>query len=48
MRLLKELNGDGRTIIVVTHDMNVARNASRMIHLRDGVLNESEWTHVTD
>lgn len=47
MRLLKELNTEGRTIIVVTHDMNVARNASRMIHLRDGVLNESEWSHVT-
>ena len=48
MRLLKELNADGRTIIVVTHDMNVARNANRMIHLLDGVLNESEWSHVTD
>jgi putative ABC transport system ATP-binding protein len=48
MRLLQELNADGRTIVVVTHDMNVARNASRMIHLRDGVLNESEWSHVAD
>lgn len=48
MRLLKGLNADGRTIIVVTHDMNVARNASRMIHLRDGVLNEGELTHVAD
>lgn len=48
MRLLKGLNADGRTIIVVTHDMNIARNASRMIHLRDGVLNEGELTHVAD
>jgi putative ABC transport system ATP-binding protein len=48
MRLLKELNDDGRTIIVVTHDTNVARNASRIYHLQDGVLNEDELPHVAD
>ena len=42
MRLLKELNADGRTIIVVTHDMNVARYADRIYHMRDGVLKENE------
>ena len=47
MRLLKELNGDGRTIIVVTHDMNVARYADRIYNMRDGVLKESESAHVT-
>ena len=46
MRLLKELNEEGRTIIVVTHDMNVARNASRIYQMSDGVLNESELPHV--
>jgi putative ABC transport system ATP-binding protein len=48
MRLLKELNEEGRTIIVVTHDMNVAHNASRIYQMLDGVLNESEWTNVAD
>jgi putative ABC transport system ATP-binding protein len=48
MRLLKELNAEGRTIIMVTHDMNVARNASRVYHMLDGVLNESEWADVAD
>jgi putative ABC transport system ATP-binding protein len=42
MHLLKELNEEGRTIIVVTHDMNVARYASRIYQMRDGLLNESE------
>jgi macrolide transport system ATP-binding/permease protein len=48
MRLLKELNAEGRTIIIVTHDMNVARNATRIYHMLDGVLNESEWADVAD
>lgn len=46
MRLLKELNAEGRTIIVVTHDINVARNANRIYHMRDGLLSESEFNHV--
>jgi putative ABC transport system ATP-binding protein len=48
MRLLKELNEEGRTIIVVTHDLNVARNAGRVYRMLDGVLSESELMHVTD
>ena len=48
MHLLKELNEDGRTIIIVTHDINVARNASRIYHMLDGVLNEREWAHVAN
>jgi putative ABC transport system ATP-binding protein len=46
MRFLKELNEEGRTIIVVTHDMSVARNAGRICHMLDGMLNESELPHV--
>ena len=46
MHLLKELNDEGRTIIVVTHDMNVARYASRIYQMRDGMLKESGPAHV--
>ena len=46
MHLLKELNDEGRTIIVVTHDPNVAQYASRSCHMRDGVLTEGESSHV--
>ena len=46
MRLLKELNEEGRTIIVVTHDLNVARYASRIYQMRDGVLKKSESADV--
>ncbi len=46
MHLLKELNDEGRTIILVTHDLNVARYANRIYIMRDGILTESKPTHV--
>ena len=46
MRLLRELNAEGRTIVMVTHDLNVARHATRIYQMRDGVLNEGELSHV--
>ena len=45
MQLLTELNNEGRTIVMVTHDINIARYASRIYMMRDGVLAESE-AHV--
>ncbi len=36
MTLLEELNRDGLTLIVVTHDEGVGRSASRLIRMRDG------------
>ncbi|WP_432757045.1 MacB family efflux pump subunit [Burkholderia glumae] len=36
MALFHELNAQGHTIIIVTHDMNVARHARRVIEIRDG------------
>ncbi|MGR0306387.1 MacB family efflux pump subunit [Acinetobacter beijerinckii] len=36
MRILRELNAKGHTIILVTHDLNVAKNATRIIEISDG------------
>jgi putative ABC transport system ATP-binding protein len=36
--LFQRLNADGTTIIVVTHDEELANAASRKIHMRDGVI----------
>ena len=44
MQLFKELNGEGRTIIMITHDMNIAANARRVVHIIDGVLTEGGTT----
>ncbi|MGI2173681.1 MacB family efflux pump subunit [Shewanella ulleungensis] len=38
MKLLQELHQDGHTIILVTHDMDVAHFADRIIELKDGVI----------
>jgi putative ABC transport system ATP-binding protein len=46
MSLLKELHAEGKTIIMVTHDMNIARYASRICTMRDGILMEGESAHV--
>jgi ABC-type lipoprotein export system ATPase subunit len=42
MKILHELNGEGRTIVLVTHDDAVAAHARRILLIRDGVLRESE------
>lgn len=38
MRLLKELSAQGHTIILITHDAEVAHHAQRLIEIRDGLI----------
>ena len=38
MALFRELNDEGRTIIMITHDINIAKNASRTVEILDGNL----------
>jgi putative ABC transport system ATP-binding protein len=40
MRLLDELHAEGSTIVMVTHDLTIASHASRVCHMRDGILSE--------
>lgn len=42
MKILHDLNAEGRTIVLVTHDDAVAAHARRVLLIRDGVLRESE------
>ena len=42
MGLFEELNSDGRTIIMITHDINIARHAKRVVNILDGYLTEQE------
>ncbi|EJF79797.1 Macrolide export ATP-binding/permease protein MacB [Candidatus Bartonella washoeensis] len=38
LRILDELHKEGRTIIIVTHDMQVAKRAERIIEISDGEI----------
>ncbi|MHB8189786.1 MAG: ABC transporter ATP-binding protein [Ferrimicrobium sp.] len=41
LAIFEELNEAGRTIVVITHDSDVAARASRALHIRDGELQEA-------
>jgi putative ABC transport system ATP-binding protein len=40
MALLQQLNDDGRTIVVITHDETLAKRAKRTVRIDDGCLSE--------
>lgn len=42
LRILKELNAEGITVVVVTHEEEVGRQAKRLIRMRDGVIQSDE------
>jgi putative ABC transport system ATP-binding protein len=42
LSLFDRLNGDGKTIIIVTHEEDVAARARRIVRLRDGMVQSDE------
>lgn len=40
MQMIKMLNGQGHTVIIITHDLEIASQAKRVIHIQDGNLVE--------
>lgn len=45
LRLLDELNAEGATIVLVTHDAGIAGHANRICTMRDGMLLEEGGSH---
>jgi putative ABC transport system ATP-binding protein len=41
MALFDEIHGRGNTIILVTHEEDIARYAKRMVRVRDGVVEKT-------
>ncbi len=38
MQILKDLNAEGKTIVLITHEMDIASQAKKIIHVRDGMI----------
>jgi len=43
MAIFSELNSQGRTIILVTHEPEIAEYAGRVVYVRDGRIERDEW-----
>ena len=46
MRLMGQLHDSGRTLVLITHDSDVASAASRVVGIRDGLLSERDESHL--
>ena len=38
--ILKDLNNNGQTIIIITHEDNIANQSNRIIKIKDGLIEE--------
>jgi putative ABC transport system ATP-binding protein len=38
MRIFSDLHKKGRTVVMITHDPDLAQYADRIVHLKDGVM----------
>jgi putative ABC transport system ATP-binding protein len=46
MRLMGQLHESGRTLVLITHDADVASAAGRVVGIRDGLLSERDESHL--
>jgi len=46
MKIFRQLHDEGRTVILITHDKEVADEADRVIHIRDGRIEKDERKQV--
>lgn len=46
LALFEEINREGRTIIMITHDLSIAEYGHRIVHILDGMLLEGSERHA--
>jgi putative ABC transport system ATP-binding protein len=42
MGIFQQLNDSGKTIVLITHEPDIAQHAKRIVHVRDGLIQEDE------
>ena len=47
LQMMKDIHKEGNTVVLITHDSNIARNAERVVRIADGVIT-SDTTDVKD
>lgn len=47
MNILKSINSEGMTIVVITHEEDIAKQTDRLVRLKDGVIVSDELMHTT-
>lgn len=45
MAIFQQLNSEGHTVVIITHEPDIAEHAKRIIHLRDGKIFEDSSRH---
>ena len=40
MNILEDINNKGETVIIVTHDPNIAKRTRRILRIQDGIVSE--------
>ena len=44
MKIFKEINDQGTTVVLITHESEIAAYARRLIYIRDGVVEKETKT----
>ncbi len=47
INVLKQLNGMGKTVIIVTHNMDIAKQTDRILEMEDGRIRDIDLEQVT-
>jgi putative ABC transport system ATP-binding protein len=42
MGIFQQLNDDGKTVVLITHEPDIAQYAKRIVHVRDGRIQDDE------